>query len=106
LKLCHQLVEGLTNIPGLQVYGITEPPYSGRRVPTVSFTLEGMTPWEISSRLGEANIFAWAGNFYALAISERLGLEEQGGFLRVGLAHYNTAEEVDMLLEVLSDLPR
>jgi selenocysteine lyase/cysteine desulfurase len=75
-------------------------------VPTVSFSLEGKRPSEISQRLNEANIFAWAGNFYALAVTQRLGLEDQGGLLRLGLAHYSTASEVDTLLEVLADLPR
>jgi len=56
--------------------------------------------------LGHANIFAWDGNFYALDVTERLGLEEHGGLLRVGLAHYNTAEEVDTFLGVLADMPR
>ena len=65
-----------------------------------------MTPAEIAQRLAGANIFAWEGNFYALAVTEHLGLEGQGGLLRVGLAHYNTAEEVDTLLGILADMPR
>jgi cysteine desulfurase family protein (TIGR01976 family) len=104
--LCERLVAGLQPIRGLHVLGITDPARFHQRVPTVSFTLDGLTPYEISSRLNEANIFAWAGNFYALAVSERLGLEAQGGMLRVGLAHYNTAAEVDTLLGVLEDMPR
>jgi len=104
--LCERLVSGLQDIPGLKIYGITDPGRFDQRVPTVSFTLGGLRPREISQRLSQANIFAWAGNFYALAVTERLGLEEQGGLLRVGLAHYNTAEDVDTLLEVLADMPR
>jgi cysteine desulfurase family protein (TIGR01976 family) len=104
--LCQRLVSGLQDIPGLKIYGITDPGRYDERVPTVSFTLAGLRPREISQRLNEANIFAWAGNFYALAVTQRLGLEEQGGLLRLGLAHYNTADEVDTLLEVLEDLPR
>ena len=57
-------------------------------------------------RLDQANIFVWNGNFYALAVTKRLGLEDRGGLLRVGLAHYNTAEEVETLLGVLEDMPR
>jgi cysteine desulfurase family protein (TIGR01976 family) len=105
-ELCQKLIAGLGEIPGLHVYGITDPSRSHQRVPTVSFTLEGLAPQEISRRLDEASIFAWAGNFYALAVTERLGLEERGGLLRVGLAHYNIAEEVDTLLGVLADMPR
>jgi selenocysteine lyase/cysteine desulfurase len=104
--LCKRLILGLQEIPGLRIHGITDAAKLNRRVPTVSFTLEGMSPQEIALRLAEANIFVWNGNFYALAVTERLGLEEQGGLLRVGLVHYNTAEEVDYLLDVLGDMPR
>jgi cysteine desulfurase family protein (TIGR01976 family) len=104
--LCHRLLEGLQAIPGLSIYGITDPAEYGNRVPTVSFTMEGTTPQNIARRLNDANIFVWNGNFYALSVTEQLGLEEQGGMLRVGLNHYNTATEVDYLLEVLSDMPR
>jgi cysteine desulfurase family protein (TIGR01976 family) len=105
-ELCRQLVSGLQEIPGLRIYGITDPDRFDQRVPTVSFTLDGLTPQGIAQRLAEANIFAWDGNFYALSVTERLGLESQGGLLRIGLAHYNTAEEVDTLLGVLDDMPR
>jgi selenocysteine lyase/cysteine desulfurase len=104
--LCARLLTGLQEIPGLQIYGITDPARMDQRVPTLSFTLAGTSPQEIAQRLNEANIFAWDGNFYALAVTERLGLEGHGGLLRVGLAHYNTAEEVDYLLGVLADMPR
>jgi selenocysteine lyase/cysteine desulfurase len=104
--LCERLVAGLEEIPGLRIYGITDPARFDERVPTVSFTLEGLTPKQVARRLDEANIFVWDGNFYALAVTERLGLEEHGGLVRVGLAHYSTAEEVDMLLGVMADMPR
>jgi len=104
--LCHRLLGGLQEIPGLRIYGITDPAHLDRRVPTLSFTLEGTSPQEIARRLSEANIFSWNGNFYALAVTERLGLEDRGGLLRVGLVHYNTADEVDLLLGVLADMPR
>ena len=103
---CQRLIAGLQEIPGLRIYGITDPAHADQRVPTVSFTLEGLTPNKVARRLGAANIFVWDGNFYALAVTERLGLEESGGLVRVGLAHYNTAEEVDRLLGVLADMPR
>ncbi len=104
--LCRQLVAGLQQIPGLRIYGLVDPGALDRRVPTVSFTMAGQSPREIACRLDDANIFCWNGNFYALAVTQRLGLEEQGGLLRVGLAHYNTAAEIDTLLGVLADLPR
>jgi len=105
-ELCQRLVAGLQEIPGLRIYGITDPARFDQRVPTVSFTLEGLTPNEVARRLDTANIFVWDGNFYALAVTERLGLEDSGGLVRVGLAHYSTAEEVDMLIGVLADMPR
>jgi cysteine desulfurase family protein (TIGR01976 family) len=104
--LCHDLVAGLQEIPGLHIYGITDPQRFDQRVPTVAFTMDGLPPDEIAQRLAETNIFTWNGNFYALAVTERLGLEGRGGLLRVGLAHYNTADEVDVLLGVLADMPR
>ena len=104
--LSHRLVTGLQEIPGLRIYGITDPARLDQRVPTLSFTLEGTSPREMAQRLSEANISAWNGHFYALAVTERLGLEGRGGLLRVGLVHYNTAEEVDLLLGVLADMPR
>jgi cysteine desulfurase family protein (TIGR01976 family) len=104
--LCQRLVAGLQEIAGLRIYGVTDPARFDQRVPTVSFTLDGLTPNQVARRLDAANIFVWDGNFYALAVTERLGLEEQGGLVRVGLAHYNTAEEVDTLLGVLADMPR
>jgi cysteine desulfurase family protein (TIGR01976 family) len=106
VDLCRRLIEGLLGITGLTIYGISDPTRYNDRVPTVSFTMEGTIPQMIARRLNDANIFVWNGNFYALSVTEQLGLEEKGGMLRVGLNHYNTAEEVDFLLGVLSDMPR
>jgi cysteine desulfurase family protein (TIGR01976 family) len=100
-ELGWPLIDGLQEMPGLRIWGITNRAMAEWRVPTVSFTMEGLTADEIARRLAQAGIFCWAGNFYALAVTERLGLEEKGGLLRVGLAHYNTAEEVERLLGVM-----
>jgi cysteine desulfurase family protein (TIGR01976 family) len=104
--LCKRLLSGMQRVDGLRIYGIADPARCQERVPTVSFTMRGLSPGEIARRLSDANIFAWNGNFYALAVTERLGLEGQGGLLRIGLAHYSTADEVDTLLGVLADMPR
>ena len=74
-----------------------------KRAPTVSFTHHSMTAEEVGGALANHGICAWAGNFYALELSEALGLEPEGA-LRVGLLHYNTAEEVDRFLRVLYDI--
>ncbi len=100
--LCRMLLEGLLKVPGITVYGIVDPDMLDWRVPTVSFTLRGMPATEVARRLDEHNIFVWDGHFYAVEALERLGVGERGGLVRVGLAHYNTADEVDAFMEVLS----
>jgi selenocysteine lyase/cysteine desulfurase len=73
-------------------------------VPTISFRLDGYNPRQVAERLGQESIFVWDLRYYALAVTERLGVEESGGMVRVGIAHYNTAAEVDRLLAVVNDL--
>jgi selenocysteine lyase/cysteine desulfurase len=75
-----------------------------QRVPTISITDSTLTPLQLAEQLSRHEIFVWNGNLYALSLSERLGLEERGGFLRIGLVHYNTAEEVKRLLRILDSL--
>lgn len=103
-ELGAYLIESLRRINGLKIWGITEAAHLRRRVPTVSFTLEGWPPRQIAERLARENVYVWDGNYYALAVMERLGLQEKGGMLRVGLAHYNTRKEIDQLVGVLQTL--
>lgn len=103
-ELFTRMAEGLLAIPGLAFYGIREPERFDRRAPTVSIRLEGVSSAEIAGRLGEQGLFVWDGNYYALNLSERLGVEESGGMVRIGLAHYNTDEEVDRLLQAVGAL--
>ena len=98
------LIEGLQRIPGARIWGVTEPHRVTERVPTVGFTLDGHHPDTIATRLGEEDIHTWSGNNYALALTERLGLEATGGVVRVGPVHYNTLDELDRLLAVVDDL--
>jgi cysteine desulfurase family protein (TIGR01976 family) len=100
-RLTSHLIEGLQQIKGLRIYGITDPDRLDRRVPTVSFRIEGVSPRRVAEVLGERGIFVWDGNYYALAVTERLDVEDKGGMVRVGLVHYNTMEEVGRLLEEL-----
>jgi cysteine desulfurase family protein (TIGR01976 family) len=72
------------------------------RVPTFAFTVDGLSPGEVASRLGERGFAVWHGNYYALEIMKRLGLED--GAVRAGFVHYNTMDEVDRLLEELARL--
>ena len=76
------------------------PPTMEGRVPTFAFTVEERTPRDVATTLGERDIAVWHGNYYALEVMRRLGLED-GGAVRAGIVHYNTAEEVDRLLEEL-----
>lgn len=102
--LLRRLVAGLADIPGLRVYGITDEARFDRRVPTVSFTLEGRPARRVAEELARRGAFVWDGNMYAVELVERLGLAKRGGFVRIGLVHYNTAAEVDRLLEALRDI--
>jgi selenocysteine lyase/cysteine desulfurase len=104
--LAERLISGLMAIPGVTVYGITNSARFDQRAPTVAFRLEGYTPRQVAERLGQAGIFVWDGNYYALAVTERLGVEDRGGMVRVGIAHYNAAAEVDRLLDLVNDLAR
>jgi cysteine desulfurase family protein (TIGR01976 family) len=101
--LITRLIAGLFAIPGLQFFGISDPLRFGERCSTISFRLPKGTPTDAATFLGERGIFTWDGNFYALNLTERLGVEKLGGVLRVGLVHYNTAEEVDRLLIALKE---
>ncbi len=101
--LLSRLIEGLRTIPGVQIFGITDAKRFDERCSTLSFRLGNHNPTEIATFLGERGIFTWDGNFFALNLSERLGVEQHGGVLRVGLVHYNTAEEVDRLLAALHE---
>jgi len=104
--LAERLILGLQAIPGVTLYGITHPVHFDQRAPTVAFTLDRYAPRQVAQRLGKEGIFVWDGNYYALAVTERLGVEESGGMVRVGIAHYNTMEEVDRLLGAVDDLAR
>lgn len=99
--LIERLITGLLNLPGIHIYGLTDPEDWHRRVATVAVRRRGVSPERLAQALAEENIFAWNGNFYALSASERMGVESSGGWLRLGLVHYNTLEEVDHCLRVL-----
>ncbi|MGK7875196.1 MAG: cysteine desulfurase-like protein [Xenococcaceae cyanobacterium] len=103
-ELCELLVSGLLQIPGLTFYGITDPVRFAWRTPTVAVRLAGKTPYTVAKELGDRGIFTWNGNFYALGLTERLGIESRGGFLRIGLVHYNNLEEINRLLEALDEI--
>lgn len=102
-ELVHRLISGLQDIPGIRVFGITDPNKLDQRFSTVSITHERVPASEIANRLADAGIFVWHGNYYALEWSTRLGLEPEGA-VRIGLVHYNTPVEVDRLLTQLREM--
>jgi cysteine desulfurase family protein (TIGR01976 family) len=100
-ELSRALLEVLEETPGLTLYGLRDVRRLEERVPTFSFTLQNQHPHQVAEKLGEAGIYVWDGNYYALAVTERLGLEESGGMVRVGAVHYNTLDEVSRLHDSL-----
>jgi len=106
LVLAALLLEGLHSVRGLRIVGLSAAAELDGRVPTFAFTLDGWPSAEVSERLAERGIFTWAGNHYALTLMERLDLESRGGVVRVGAVHYNTAAEVERLIDALQALRR
>ena len=102
--LSAQLLAGLREIKGLKVYGITDTNQLTWRVPTFACNIAGYSPRKLAEHLASQGIFAWDGNYYALGIMERLELEAHGGALRLGMAHYNTINEIDRVLECLEQI--
>jgi len=103
-RLMGTLMTGLMAIPSLRLYGITEARQFDQRCPTVALRVSDHAPGELAEMLGERGFFTWHGNFYALNLTEKLGVEKDGGFLRIGLTHYNTDEEVTRLLSALREI--
>jgi cysteine desulfurase family protein (TIGR01976 family) len=106
MSLLTRLIEGLLTVPQLRLFGISDPNRFHERCSTVSIRIGDHHPTEIAKFLGDRGIFTWDGNYYALNLTERLGVEKSGGLLRIGLVHYNTAEEVDRLLTGLREFAR
>ncbi len=102
--LSLRFLTGAAGIPGLRVYGITDIERLDERTPTFAVSLAGYTPQQLAQKLADQGIFVWDGHYYAVAVMERLGLLDQGGLVRIGFVHYNTAAEVDRVLQTLKDL--
>lgn len=98
------MLEGLTSLKRVKLYGVTDPARLDERVGTFVIRVEGMHPDDTARYLAQRGICVWSGNYYAMNLSERLGVEDSGGMVRIGLAHYNTIEEVDRLLADLHEI--
>ncbi|KAF3890549.1 MULTISPECIES: cysteine desulfurase-like protein [Nostocales] len=103
-ELSYKLISGLLQISGVTLYGITNPSSFDWRTPTVGIRLAKHAPQTVAKALGDRGIFTWNGNFYALGLTEKLGVESSGGLLRIGLTHYNTVEEIHRFLAVIDEL--
>jgi cysteine desulfurase family protein (TIGR01976 family) len=104
--LSRRLLAGLAERPRFRVWGIRDLARHDQRVPTVAITANGVAPQAVAEHLAARHIYVWSGNMYALEVCERLGLEVQGGIVRLGMVHYNTAAEIDAVLRALDELPR
>jgi len=106
--LVERMMAGLKKIPGLKIYGITDPARFHERCATFAIRIDdgkpGHTPLELATQLGDRGFFTWDGNYYAINVTEHFDVEKSGGFLRIGLVHYNTADEVDRLLAALREI--
>jgi selenocysteine lyase/cysteine desulfurase len=104
LALTRHTLERLRDIPGLRLYGISEPSRAQERTPTFCFNLDGWGPEALSTALGERGLFTYHGNYYALGAMTALGLEESGGAVRAGYLHYTTTQEADRFCDALESL--
>jgi cysteine desulfurase family protein (TIGR01976 family) len=105
-ELNRALLEALQAVPGITIFGLTDPKRLDERVATFSFRLQDQHPHDVAQKLADEGIYIWDGNYYALNVTERLDLEDKGGMVRVGAAHYNTLDEVAKLGEVLRKIAR
>jgi cysteine desulfurase family protein (TIGR01976 family) len=101
--LAEEMLRGAGGLPSLKLYGITDLARLGERVPTFCFTHRRLRPRALAEHLAERGIFTWHGNYYALPLTQRLGLEPEGA-VRAGFLHYNTREEVQRLLQEVQAL--
>jgi cysteine desulfurase family protein (TIGR01976 family) len=99
--LAAHLIESFSALPGVRVYG---PPAGHPRTSTVSFTVTGTKAPDVARALAAKGLFVWDGDFYAVRLVEKLGLGDQGGLVRVGLAPYNTGDEVERVIAAVTEL--
>ena len=98
------VLDTLEETPGVTLYGPRELTHIEQRDPTFGFRVKGIDPRTISEKLDKHDIFTWSGNYYALSVTERLGVEEIGGMVRVGAVHYNTFDEINQFGKALAEI--
>jgi len=100
-SLSERFLSGIANMPDITLYGRGVP---DGRTPTFAISVDGTHPDTVAEILGDQGIFVWSGDYYAVEVMRRLGVADQGGLVRIGFAHYNTAEEVDRVLAALGEI--
>jgi cysteine desulfurase family protein (TIGR01976 family) len=104
--LTQRLIDGLLETRGVQLQGVARVDATTERVPTVSVTHPRHRATALARALAQQGINVWSGHNYAYELAKYLGLDEEDGVLRIGLAHYNTAAEVERIVRSLSELLR
>ncbi|WP_439622784.1 cysteine desulfurase-like protein [Shinella sp.] len=102
--LTRRLIGGLTALPGVKLMGIANPNLFAHRVPTISFTHESVSTHRFAEALAAEDINVWSGHNYALEPARHLGLSEEEGVVRIGIAHYNREDEIERTLAVIARL--
>ncbi|WP_439615425.1 cysteine desulfurase-like protein [Shinella sp.] len=102
--LTRRLIGGLTALPGVKLMGIANPNLFAHRVPTISFTHESISTHRFAEALAAEDINVWSGHNYALEPARHLGLSEEEGVVRIGIAHYNREDEIERTLAVIARL--
>jgi selenocysteine lyase/cysteine desulfurase len=103
-ELSARFLEGIRDLSGVRLHGIADPERVAERTPTFAIRVGDQPPVETAARLADRGVYVWDGDYYALEVMERLGLQSSGGAVRIGFCHYNTAEEVDRVLEALREV--
>lgn len=103
LPMAEYFKDELRKIKGIVLYC---PPKEQLCTSTISFRLDNIHPLEVAKRLAEQGVFVWAGGFYAVGLMKTLGLNENGGMVRIGLAPYNTTQEIDRTLRVIREIAK
>ena len=103
-RLTRRLIDGLQSFSSITVHGVVDESRMNERQSNIAFTSAKASPKEIAKHLAGKNIFVWDGHNYALELVKSLGLYESGGVVRVGISHYNMAEEIDAVLNALDGL--
>lgn len=103
-RLAETFIERALSTKNLKIYGIKDKKKFSQRVPVFSIRKDEVSPYEMAKIFASENIFCWSGHFFAIEIVRRLGLEDKGGFLRVGFVHYNTIEEIEKFFAILEKI--